>query len=167
MDQLSLFGDSAEHGAAVKESEPEGLLASAEEVRELAREYFNPSSSTTRTASAPPALLETKLRLKAHATGAHVRGLVAKWSKVFGYVSLHDPTTGEWYEIEAKAAPAWARKEAMKRKKLYKDGNHRAYELTAMQMEEIWKSEGGPLAFLSPAVGRKSGLVYDEDVEEE
>ena len=162
-----MFGAIAKNGAAVKESEPEGLLASADEVRELAREYFNPSSSPPRTASAPSALLETKLRLKAHATGAHVRGLVAKWSKVFGYVALHDPTTGEWYEIEAKVAPAWTRKEAMKRKELYKDGNHRAYELTAMQMEEIWKSQGVLLPSLSPSVGRKSGLVYDEDVEEE
>jgi len=167
VNQLSLFGDSTEHGAAVKESEPEGLLACAEEVRDLARKHFKPSSATPRTASAPSALLEAKLRLKAHATGAHVRGLVAKWSKVVGYVTLHDPTTGEWYEIEAKAAPAWARKEAMKRKKLYKDGNHRAYELTAMQMEEVLKSEGVALPSLSPAVGRKSGLVYDEDVEEE
>lgn len=29
------------------------------------------------------------------------RGLVIKWSKEPGYVSLHDPTTGEWHEVPA------------------------------------------------------------------
>lgn len=29
------------------------------------------------------------------------RGLVIKWAKEPGYISLHDPTTGEWHEVKA------------------------------------------------------------------
>jgi predicted metal-dependent hydrolase len=29
------------------------------------------------------------------------RGLVVKWAKEPGYVSLHDPTTGEWHDVKA------------------------------------------------------------------
>ncbi len=29
------------------------------------------------------------------------RGLVIKWSREPGYISLHDPTTGEWHEVRA------------------------------------------------------------------
>jgi hypothetical protein len=29
------------------------------------------------------------------------RGLIIKWSKVPGYVALHDPTTGEWHDVPA------------------------------------------------------------------
>jgi predicted metal-dependent hydrolase len=28
------------------------------------------------------------------------RGLVIKWSREPGYISLHDPTTGEWHEVQ-------------------------------------------------------------------
>jgi len=28
-------------------------------------------------------------------------GLLIKWSKVPGYVALHDPTTGEWHDVPA------------------------------------------------------------------
>jgi hypothetical protein len=28
-------------------------------------------------------------------------GLVATWAMGFGYISLRDPTTGEWHEIKA------------------------------------------------------------------
>ncbi len=28
------------------------------------------------------------------------RGLVIKWSREPGYISLHDPTTGEWHELK-------------------------------------------------------------------
>ena len=30
------------------------------------------------------------------------RGLVIKWSREPGYVSIHDPTTGEWHEVKAE-----------------------------------------------------------------
>jgi len=29
------------------------------------------------------------------------RGLVIRWSREPGWISLHDPTTGEWHEVEA------------------------------------------------------------------
>lgn len=29
------------------------------------------------------------------------RGLVIKWAREPGYLSLHDPTTGEWHEVKA------------------------------------------------------------------
>lgn len=29
------------------------------------------------------------------------RGLIIKWSREPGWVSLHDPTTGEWHEVKA------------------------------------------------------------------
>ncbi len=35
------------------------------------------------------------------------RGLVIKWSKEPGYVSLHDPATGEWHEVPASGCPPW------------------------------------------------------------
>ena len=33
---------------------------------------------------------------------ADKRGLVIKWSKKPGWISLHDPTTGEWHEVRAR-----------------------------------------------------------------
>ena len=58
-------------------------------------------------------------------------GLIATWSVEFGYVSLHDPTTGEWWDLRTTDAPGWAMGEARRRKELYKSGNQRAYRLTA------------------------------------
>ncbi len=33
------------------------------------------------------------------------RGLIIMWSKLPGYVALHDPTTGEWHEVRASECP--------------------------------------------------------------
>lgn len=33
------------------------------------------------------------------------RGLVIKWSRELGYISLHDPTTGEWHEVKQSECP--------------------------------------------------------------
>jgi len=44
-------------------------------------------------------------------------GLVARWSYEHGYISLHDPTTGEWHDVPVKGAPEWARNEALRRKR--------------------------------------------------
>jgi hypothetical protein len=33
------------------------------------------------------------------------RGLVIKWSREPGWLSLHDPTTGEWHEVKASECP--------------------------------------------------------------
>jgi hypothetical protein len=71
-------------------------------------------------------------------------GLVATWSAEFGYVSLHDPTTGEWHDLKTSVAPEWAVGEARQRKELYKSGNRRAYRLSARDMEDLWKSDQPP-----------------------
>jgi hypothetical protein len=92
-------------------------------------------------------------------------GLVAKWSVEFGYVSTHDPTTGEWHDLLTKEAPDWAVREARRRKELYKDGNHRAYDLTAADMEEIWRKEQAEM-WDHPAVTDK-GVVYEDYLEED
>jgi hypothetical protein len=68
-------------------------------------------------------------------------GLVATWSVEFGYISLHDPATGEWHDLKTTDAPGWTVGEARRRKELYKSGNRRAYRLTARDMEEAWKSD--------------------------
>jgi hypothetical protein len=68
-------------------------------------------------------------------------GLTAKWSRMFGYISLHDPTTGERHDLAMQDAPAWSKWEARKRKALCKDGDRYAYGLTSAQMEEIWELE--------------------------
>lgn len=79
-------------------------------------------------------------RMQALASASSL-GLVAQWSREFGYISIHDPTTGEWHDISWKDAPEWAKWEARKRKELWKAGNRRAFDLKAAEMEEIWKAE--------------------------
>lgn len=70
--------------------------------------------------------------------------MVATWAATFGFVSIHDPTTGEWHDVQTKQAPDWALAEASTRKTLYKSGNRKAYSLNAPQMEEIWETEHPP-----------------------
>jgi hypothetical protein len=97
-------------------------VSSEEEVFELAREHFG-------------------LKKPRPHHGRDRRGLIAKWAREFGYVSIRDPVSGEWVSVEFKSAPEWAKWEARKRKELYKGGNRAAYELTARQMEKIWEEE--------------------------
>ena len=85
-------------------------------------------------------------------------GLVASWSGEFGFVSVHDPTTGDWWDIQTGIAPEWAVREARKRKELYKDGNRRAYRLTAREMERILDKERTP---------DQEGIIEEHPVEEE
>ncbi len=87
-------------------------------------------------------------------------GLVATWSVEFGYISLHDPTTGEWHDLQTKDAPDWAKREAFKRKELYRAGNRNAYRMTAREMEEIWEVEAVPM-WDHPAVDDR-GLIYED-----
>lgn len=85
-------------------------------------------------------------------------GLVASWSGEFGFVSIHDPTTGEWWDLQTGIAPEWAVREARKRKELYKEGNRRAYRLTAREMEKIWDEERAP---------DQEGIIEEHPIEEE
>jgi hypothetical protein len=65
-------------------------------------------------------------------------------------------------------APDWAKREAFKRKELYRDGNRKAYRLTAREMEEIWEKERVEM-WESPwrPDGARDGLVYESELEEE
>lgn len=92
-------------------------------------------------------------------------GLVATWSIEFGYISLHDPTTGEWHDLPTKDAPDWAKREAFKRRELYKAGNRKAYRLTSREMEKIWEAERAEM-WEHPAVTDK-GIVFEDYIEED
>jgi predicted metal-dependent hydrolase len=48
---------------------------------------------------------------------ANRRGLLIKWSREPGYVSLHDPTTGEWHEVAASSCPQWILDDARARRR--------------------------------------------------
>jgi hypothetical protein len=89
-------------------------------------------------------MLETRTDKTDRTSEAARLGLIATWSAEFGYVSLHDPTTGEWHDLKTSVAPEWALGEARQRKELYKSGNRRAYRLSARDMEEVWKSDQPP-----------------------
>ncbi len=95
---------------------------------------------------------------------ASALGLVARWSREFGYVSIHDPTTGEWHDLSVEDAPGWAKNEALKRKELRKRGVTRL--LTAREMEVLFEAEQSPMwdepwRFADAC----TGLVYDEETE--
>lgn len=40
------------------------------------------------------------------------RGFVIKWSREPGYISLHDPITGEWHEVTTTDCPPWVLEDA-------------------------------------------------------
>jgi hypothetical protein len=85
-------------------------------------------------------------------------GLVAAWSVEFGFISVHDPTSGEWHDLHWKDAPGWARWEARKRKELYRNGNRKAHRLTSREMAQIWKAESPP--------AEDAGIVEAHPIEE-
>jgi TubC N-terminal docking domain len=35
------------------------------------------------------------------------RGLLITWSREPGWISLHDPATGEWHEVATSGCPPW------------------------------------------------------------
>jgi hypothetical protein len=54
----------------------------------------------------------------AHAPAeANRRGLVIRWSREPGWISLHDPTTGEWHEVAASGCPPWILEDAKARRR--------------------------------------------------
>jgi len=95
--------------------------------------------------------------------------LVARFSREeFGFISIHDPTTGEWHDIPTKGAPAWAKAEAFKRKDLYRSGERRL--LTQAELEEIWAKgrieDEGIVDGVGAAMDSK-GLVFEDYQREE
>ena len=89
---------------------------------------------------------------------AELLGLVSTWSVEFGYLSLHDPTSGEWHDLQTKEAPDWVVREARKRKELYRDGDRKAFRLTSREIGKILEAERPP---------EEEGIVEDHPVEEE
>ena len=86
-------------------------------------------------------------------------GLVARWSKHFGFVSVHDPTTGLWHELRTEDAPGWAKREASKRKGLRKRRGETP-PLTRAEMEGVRRSEQAGV-WDRPAVTDR-GIVYGD-----
>jgi hypothetical protein len=153
---------------SLKEEENEHNTAAASreaQNRHAARPDKKPESPVTRTDKTDKTPLlnlspDTSRTDKTDKTSeAEVLGLVASWSVEFGFISVHDPTTGEWHDLHWKDAPGWARREARKRKELYGAGNRRAHRLTSREMGEIWAAENPP--------AEDAGIVEDHPIEGE
>lgn len=147
--QLSFFGDPAEADVNAVE-----YIRSEGEVFEIALARFGcpaPSEDST-----PAFIVRTRER---RARRAGEVGLVARWSKHFGFVSIHDPNTGEWHDLGWKVAPSWAKWEAVKRKELGRGGDGRAADLTASEIREIWEAEN--------LAAKDEGIVEDHPVDGE
>ncbi len=71
-------------------------------------------------------------------------GLVAMWSRHYGYVSVHDPATGEWHDLSAEDAPGWSVREARRRKELRMEGDLKAYQLNSREAEKAWRDKQAP-----------------------
>ena len=72
---------------------------------------------------------------------AEALGLVARFAHTFGFISIHDPTTGEWYDVATREAPPWARDEAFKRRELRKYRGITRF-LSRAELEEVYREEG-------------------------
>jgi hypothetical protein len=44
--------------------------------------------------------------------GGDCRGLVIRFARERGYLSVHDPTTGDWHELQASGCPPWMLEDA-------------------------------------------------------
>jgi hypothetical protein len=89
-------------------------------------------------------------------------GLVARFSYEFGFISIHDPTTGEWHDVPTADAPVWAKKESFKRKELRKRYESRL--LTRYELERIWHRErlkADALDASAAAVSEK-GILFED-----
>jgi hypothetical protein len=99
-----------------------------------------------------------KAEQERRAREASALGLVARFSwEEFGFISIHDPTTGEWYDVPTQEAPQWAKAEAFKRKELYKAGERRL--LTRAELEDAWSKERAA----SESVGIVDGVASTVD----
>lgn len=88
---------------------PLGFQDRLERLREKLRTRQNPPSKTSDTPTDLERLVQRKLEK------ASRMGLVASWSQHYGYVGLHDPTTGEWHDLRTEDAPGWAVREARRK----------------------------------------------------
>jgi hypothetical protein len=124
----------------------------------------HPTSTTeppSGTSNVPEIMREAERAAKAK---AEELGLVARWSSEFGFISIHDPTAGEWHDLPTKDAPDWAKRECFKRRELRKyKGITRL--LNRAEMEEVWREEEAEM-WEHPAVDKR-GLVYEDYLAEE
>jgi hypothetical protein len=70
---------------------------------------------------------------------------VATWAREFGFVSIHDPLTGEWHDVPMREASGWALSEASTRKALWRAGDRQAFSYNSRQMGEIWERSHRPV----------------------
>ena len=141
-DQPPLFDEPPE---LAPQDPVEAKITSTDEVFNLAREHFGLSrhrEGDTGNEDLPELLVRARARRVEEAAEL---GLVAKWAdykRAKGHIAIHSPATGEWCAVPWKAAPSWAQWEARKRSEVYKaTGDAGAFNLTAAQMEELWKEE--------------------------
>ncbi len=137
-----------EVGPAKNPEKPENLAAKTAKNTNMPKvEGENPEARQTRAAKT------------AKTTEAEELGLIATWSSHFGFISMHDPATGEWHDVHWKDSPEWSRWEAKKRKELYKEGDRRAHRLTSREIAEIWAAEN--------STSFEEGIVEEHPVEGE
>jgi hypothetical protein len=89
-------------------------------------------------------------------------GLIATLSHKYGYISVHDPTSGDWHDLPTTEAPDWAKREAFKRKELRKLGDVTDL-LTRAELEELWEREKATAD--TRAISRRGGLLYEDYIE--
>ena len=103
----TLKGETKHTTAALREGQSYRSLGSPAKPKAPA----NPPSKTSKTTNGHQVEcknLQTpeKLTVKTSKTPEPAQlGLVATWSAEFDYVSLHDPTTGEWHDLKTTVAP--------------------------------------------------------------
>lgn len=54
-----------------------------------------------------PEIIKVLERERRRIEEADRRGLVIKWAKERGWITLHDPTTGGWHEVRASDCLPW------------------------------------------------------------
>jgi hypothetical protein len=105
-------------------------------------------------------------------------GLCSMWVREFGWVAVHDPTTGEWHDIPTKEANygphPWMISEAQRRTRLWRAGDRNAYLLNREQMEQIWAQEfrqgeiTGEPGIVDPHEQTSAeGLIYEDSLSKE
>jgi hypothetical protein len=149
--QADLFGE-AKLGPADGPAKLGEVLRDVHEVFAFVREYLGlapltpqgtPQGKVARPGDppadeVPPLIAEARAR---RAEKANARGLTAKWSKEFGFISVHDPVDGTWHDVPTAPAEPWMKWEAGTRKTMYKAGRRDAYDLTSAEMAQIWAEE--------------------------
>ena len=73
--------------------------ADAEELGEVLREHKR-------------ALIRLLERERRKLEDADRRGMVIRFAREPGYLSVHDPTTGEWHELQTSSCPPWMLEDA-------------------------------------------------------